>query len=168
MSSFISLPNVDIIGNESNELEYIYCSKEEAIERQRLIDIHPLEATDKTSSLVTSKRIYDPTRIVKKFRRSGTSNLHLSKTIRTTIQLHSTVDYLLYNIWLNNIKNDQFPLELRYSFIMDRLRAIQQEIFTNEMISIDLAYLLYKISNFYINLLYICTNNIYNDNDRLL
>lgn len=146
------------------QLEYIYCTKEEAIERQRVTDIHPLEATDETSSLITSKRVYDPTKVVKKFNRSGTLNLHSSSTIRTTTQLNSTVDYLFYNIWLNNSKSDQFPLEMRYSFIMDRLRAIQQEIFTNEMISNELAYLLYKICNFYINCLYICSNNIYNFN----
>ena len=105
--------------------EFCYCSLEEAEYRQRTDDVHILEATDTTRHLKTKERIVDKYRIVKKFIRSGSLDLHKSFTPRTLSQLESTVTYLLLEIW-NGYKNDANMLPVVYAFVQDRIQAVRQ------------------------------------------
>ena len=105
--------------------EYCYCSLQEAEYRQRTEDVHMLEATDTTRHLQITKRVVDKYRIVKKFVRSGSLDLHKSFTPRTLSQLESTVIYLLLEIWDVN-KNDENMLPIVYAFVQDRIQAVRQ------------------------------------------
>ena len=108
---------------------YSYCSLQEAEYRQRTEDVHMLEATDATRLLRINERVVDPQRIVKKFIRSGSLDLHKSFTHRSLSQLESTVTYLLMEIW-NVYKDDENLLPVVYAFVQDRMQAVRQDVIT--------------------------------------
>ena len=106
-------------------IEYCYCSLQEAEYRQRTQDVHMLEATDETRHVKSKDRVVDTYRIVKKFIRSGSLDLHKSFTPRTLSQLESTVTYLLLDIW-NVYMDDEHMLPIVYTFVQDRMQAVRQ------------------------------------------
>ncbi len=112
---------------------YAYCSEVEARERQSRYDIDPLEATEATKLERRELREHDPLKIIKKFNRSAAGEDMQSKyaSSRSNEELYSCALYLqdLWNINKNNAFNT-------YGFIMDRIRAIRQEIVI-ENITVD-------------------------------
>jgi hypothetical protein len=87
-----------------------------------------------------SARRADPYRMVRRFYRSGTENLHYDDVdgdVRDLDQLRESIAYLLA-IWRNVIRDDEADaklsssgvdlLDLAYSFIMDRLAAVRQDL----------------------------------------
>lgn len=111
-------------------VNYCYCSQAEARARQASSDIHYLEATVETRDFRSKDRLFDPCRVVSKYSRSaaGTSSSSSSggaETGRTFEQLEETVRYLNMTIW----RDDKVGrIEMKYEFVMDRLRAVAQEL----------------------------------------
>ena len=144
-------------GNNNDDDEYVYCNKNEAIQRQNDHDIHQLESTNDTSHFDITKRIMLPSRIVKRYLRSSSNDVYKSYEPRTSEQLIKTVHYLLSKIWFigNNDHNHHhvltFPLSIRYSFIMDRLQAVRQELVLCETPSDVSIPILCNICQYYIH-----------------
>jgi len=142
---------------------FLMCCEEEALERQRHDDIHPLESTIDTAMLPSSKRVFDSGMVVRKFIRSGAgADLH-SKPHRTVDQLQVTVDYLIRVVWKADGCSDlmrhirEFTIATRYGFVMDRLQAVRQEIVSRNITSEGITHLLEKCVLYYVVSLYECT-----------
>jgi len=58
-------------GSNEDDDDWKYCSSFEGRERQRLLDVHALEATSGTAHLPMNRRRLDPKKAVRKFVRSG-------------------------------------------------------------------------------------------------
>ena len=98
---------------------WVYCSEEEGLDRERMLDVHVLEATDETKALAPSKRLIDPSKAVRKFIRSGGDNLHQKLPPRSIEALHSELSVTAL---------DRRPDGVHYAFVMDRMNAIRQEL----------------------------------------
>lgn len=154
--------------------EYQYCSREESIERQRNGDVHLLEATIETADpkLPLSSRIMDKARAVKKFTRSGSSDLHKTYKRRSQMQLSATSRYLICDIWWQTFsspfhervlsKRDACDIDIsaKYTFVMDRLQSVRQDITSASMFNSDpvaIADLLKLLIYFYVHSMHIIT-----------
>lgn len=161
--------------------DYIFCSRGEVFERARICDVHLLEATSESadSRLPLSLRVIDPSRAVKKFTRSGSSDLHKTYEPRSFPQLQATVQYLLRDIWWQSTSQfidgrNRHPsgksgsdVSSAYTFVMDRLQAVRQDIISLNMFlsnPTDVIKLLKDIIIFYINSMYLITS----DYDRIV
>jgi SAC3/GANP family len=146
--------------------DYRFCSKEEVDERQRTGEIHILEATIETadSRLPLSSRLIDRSRAVRKFVRSGSSDLQKRYLSRTPDQLHATTHYLICNIWHCTPplrRNSGCSVSSTYAFVMDRLLAVRQEITSLSLSSSDPLFavsLLKSMVHFYINSMHVLTS----------
>ena len=146
--------------------DYIFCSKEEVDERQRTGEIHILEATIETADLrlPLSSRLIDRSRAVRKFVRSGSSDLQKRYLSRTPHQLHATTHYLICNIWHCTPplrRNSGCSVSSTYAFVMDRLLAVRQEITSLSLSSSDPLFavsLLKSMVHFYINSMHVLTS----------
>jgi SAC3/GANP family len=146
--------------------DYRFCSKEEVDERQRTGEIHILEATIETadSRLLLSSRLIDRSRAVRKFVRSGSSDLQKRYLSRTPDQLHATTHYLICNIWHRTPPlrcNSGCSVSSTYAFVMDRLLAVRQEITSLSLSSSDPLFavsLLKSMVHFYINSMHVLTS----------
>jgi len=149
--------------DNDNDDDYMYCNKNEAIQRQNDHDIHQLESTNETSHLDITKRIMLPSRIVKRYLRSSSNDMYKSYEPRTSKQLIKTVHYLLSKIWFinNNDHNHHhvltFPLSVRYNFIMDRLQAVRQELVLCETPSDIAIPILCNVCQYYIHSMHTCS-----------
>lgn len=163
--------------------DYRFCSFAEALERQRVCDIHILEATFETadSKIPPSARILDKARAVKKFTRSGSSDLHRVYEPRNLTQLVATAHYLILDVWWNLARNSNCVrlqhtscnrggrnFGSAYSFVMDRLQAIRQDIVsqsTFEKNSVATIELLRSMVHFYVESMHCITStaNLYHD-----
>lgn len=123
--------------------EYRFCSQKEFKVRQKQFDVHFLEATDATKSLPPSLRVMDPCRAVRRFYRPGTENLHLTSVDRRSIfQLEDTLNYLC-SLWHLHVvkKNPAQRLEgcvLCYSFLMDRISGVRQDMINQSGLMLQL------------------------------
>ena len=117
--------------------DYCYCSRTEAQYRQQTGDIHVLETTDETKTKSVKHRVADKRRVVKKFVRSGSSDLHKSYAPRTLDQLDATVTYLLIDVWSDARNQGDDLLPILYAFVMDRLQAVRQDIITEGHFAAD-------------------------------
>ena len=155
--------NNSISKGNDNDDDYMYCNKNEAVQRQKDHDIHQLESTNDTSHFDITKRIMLPSRIVKRYLRSSSNDIYKSYEPRTSEQLIKTVHYLLSKIWFigNNDHNHHyvltFPLSVRYSFIMDRLQAVRQELVLCETPSDVSIPILCNICQYYIHSMHTCS-----------
>ena len=103
---------------------YAYCSEQEALDRQSSFDIDPLESTELTKVERRELRVHDPLKIIKKFYRSAAGEDMQSKyPSRNNDKLYSCALYL-HALWSSNKANACNT----YGFIMDRIRAIRQEL----------------------------------------
>jgi len=103
---------------------YAYCSAQEALERQSNHDIDPLESTESTKVERRELRQHDPLKIIKKFHRSAVGeDMQSNYPSRSSHALYSCALYLC-DLWNSNKTNSCNT----YVFIMDRMRAIRQEI----------------------------------------
>ena len=138
------------------------------LDRGRFSDIHILEATPETSDAKypLQARVIDASRAVKKFTRSGSSDLHKTYEPRTLSQLEDTVQYLLRDIWWSScsisFEGSSQRLSCRsasnvssaYTFVMDRLQAVRQDIISLNMFEsnpIAVIQMLRTVLIFYIN-----------------
>jgi SAC3/GANP family len=159
-----------MLGNE----EYQFCSREEVIERQKNGDVHLLEATIATADpkLPLSSRIMDKARAVKKFTRSGSSDLHKTYGRRGQKQLTATSRYLIYDIWWSTFTSPchegvfskrnacDIDISTKYTFVMDRLQSVRQDITSSSMFNSDpvaIADLLKLLIYFYVHSMHIIT-----------
>ena len=163
--------------------DYRFCSTAEVLERQRVCDIHILEATFETANLKIppSARIFDKARAVKKFTRSGSSDLHKVYEPRNLTQLMATAHYLISDIWWDLARNtncvrlqhtscnrDGHNFGSAYSFVMDRLQAVRQDIVsqsTFEKNSVATIELLKSMVHFYVESMHCITStaNLHHD-----
>ncbi len=103
---------------------YAYCSEKEALDRQSSFDIDLLESTELTKVERRELRVHDPLKIIKKFYRSAAGEDMQSKyPPRNNDKLYSCALYL-HDLWSSNKDNACNT----YGFIMDRIRAIRQEL----------------------------------------
>ena len=121
---------------------WVYCSEEEGLDRERMLDVHVLEATDETKALAPSKRLIDPSKAVRKFIRSGGDNLHQKLPPRSIEALRATASYLS-QLWI------EAPDGVHYAFVMDRMNAIRQELVSRES-TIESLRLLLHLARLYI------------------
>ena len=155
--------------------EYMFCSRGEVLERARICDVHLFEATDESSDRKNpmSCRVMDPCRAVRKFTRSGSSDLHKTYEPRSFTQLHATVHYLLGDIWWqstnqscnrwnrNLLGKSGSDLGLAYTFVMDRLQAVRQDIISLNIFQSNpfgAIKLLRDIIIFYVNSMHLITS----------
>jgi hypothetical protein len=146
--------------------DYRFCSKEEVDERQRTGEIHILEATIETadSRLPLLSRLIDRSRAVKKFVRSGSSDLQKRYLSRTPDQLQATARYLICDIWhcIPPLRrNSGCSVSSTYAFVMDRLLAVRQEITSLSLSSSDPLFalsILKSMVHFYINSMHVLTS----------
>lgn len=154
--------------------EYQFCSREEIIERQKNGDVHLLEATIETADpkLPLSSRIMDKSRAVKKFTRSGSSDLHKTYERRSQKQLTATSRYLICDIWwhsftspfnervLSKKNHCDIDISAKYTFVMDRLQSVRQDITSSSMFDsnpLAIADLLKLLIYFYMHSMHIIT-----------
>lgn len=152
--------------------EYQFCSREEVIERQKNGDVHILEATIETADpkLPISSRIMDRARAVKKFTRSGSSDLHKTYESRSRKQLSVTSRYLICDVWWSTFTSrfhERSPspryargidISAKYTFVMDRLQSVRQDITSSSMFNSDpvaVADLLKLLVHFYVHSMHI-------------
>lgn len=128
-----------------------FCSAEEGQERERENDVHSLER----SSSVLGK--LDPRLAVRKFVRSDGTNRHSLYPRRSTAQLEATVRHLL-GLWVTAATATAGVSEA-YSFVMDRLAAVKQElsVYAAETPASDRLRLLVPLCRFYIGSLAHCS-----------
>ena len=117
--------------------EWTMCSFEEASDRQRFKELSPLECTDSSYNAHPRERIPDPSRCVKKYRRSaagggvGDSNANERRSID---DLEATVDYLVGIIFCaqtaSKESNARVSLLQSIFFVDDRIRAVQVDLTT--------------------------------------
>jgi hypothetical protein len=155
--------------------EYQFCSREEVFERQKNGDVHILEATTATADpkLPLSSRIMDKARAVKKFTRSGSSDLHKTYGQRNQKQLTATSRYLICDIWwrtftspfhervLSKRNSCDIDISAKYTFVMDRLQSVRQDITSSSMFNSDpvaIADLLKLLIYFYVHSMHIITS----------
>ena len=108
------------------------CSASECIERERCLDVHPLEADDMNGSIsyetIASNvhRKIDPAKAVKKFRRpaAGAPPPKASE-IRTPETIMKTLAFLMGPQILGRA---DVPLSVRAAFIRDRGRALRSDL----------------------------------------
>lgn len=153
----------------------MFCSRGEVLERARICDVHLFEATDGSSDRKNpiSCRVIDPSRAVRKFTRSGSSDLHKTYEPRSFAQLQATVHYLLRDIWWQSTKQScdrgnqhllgksGSDLGLAYTFVMDRLQAVRQDIISLNMFVSNphgVVKLLRDIIIFYVNSMHLITS----------
>jgi SAC3/GANP family len=154
--------------------EYQFCSQEEVLERQKNGDVHILEATTATAdpNLPLSSRIMDKARAVKKFTRSGSSDLHKTYGQRNQKQLTATSRYLICDIWWRTFTSPfhdrvlskrnacDIDISSKYTFVMDRLQSVRQDITSSSMFNSDpvaIADLLKLLIYFYVHSMHIIT-----------
>lgn len=126
---------------------YTMCSQEECRFRQHSGEISAFEATPETAAQPPSKRKLDPTKTVKKYRRSaaGTSR-DQQYPPRTLAQLSLTVDYLAnLLIYWEKLPQPMASLLDLVNFLEDRLRAIQVDLVVSQMASKQIQYQMMKI-----------------------
>jgi hypothetical protein len=150
---------------------YVFCSKEEASERHRICDVHILECTDDTADirLPLNARVIDKSRACKKFTRSGSSDLHKTYEPRTLLQLDATIQYLLHDIWWcshtifdEDSTRNRGGISSAYTFVMDRLQAVRQDIISECMFLTDpfaVINMFQSIVHFYIQSMHVITSH---------
>ena len=139
-----------------------YCSPEECAYRQRTGDVHMLEATDETRRLPVNRRVADARRIVKKFVRSGSSELHKSYAPRTLAQLQATVMYLLHSVWWVR-RGDAAALPVVYAFVADRVQAVRQDVITDNHFQADsvaVVSLFEQLVRFYVDSMHVALGTV--------
>lgn len=103
----------------------------------------------------------NPDRMVKEFSRSAAgSNLLVAEQLRPMPVLEKSVDYLI-----KLFKRKEDNLQAVYNFIMDRFRAIRQDMVIQRLTADDCILLVEKMLPFYIETEYICSTtdvNFYN------
>lgn len=179
--SILVLPDSSVSCARSSWAPYRFCSQWEAKNREKLLDIHFLEATDATFQLSPAHRVMDPCRAVKKYCRTGTENHHLKTQARSIEELKDTVEYLITDIWQKKIilphfscnndtvhsydgQCDKALFSCCYGFCMDRLAAVRQEIVTYRMNDQAVVTLLMRIVWFYSHSLY-ASNTVLDERD---
>jgi hypothetical protein len=142
---------------------WVFCSEEEGRSRERMLDVHVLEATDETKALAPSRRLIDPLRAVRKFIRSGGDNLHNRLPPRSIEALRSTARYLS-QLWIQSREASRTSKEgesagVHYAFIMDRINAIRQELVGRQP-TMEIMRLLLHISRLYIYMEMCCQESL--------
>lgn len=126
---------------------WTFCSEEEGRDRLKENDVHPLERLD------------FPALAVRKFIRSDGTDRHLAYPRRSIPQLEATTRHL-FALWTPNAAGgrDDAAESAAYSFVMDRLAAVRQElsVYANETSGKDRLGLLAPMSRFYIYLQAYC------------
>ena len=142
-------------------MEWLYCSQEEGLQREQMFDVHILEASEETKHLSSNRRKIDSRRAVRKFIRSGGDNLHLRLPSRSLEQLKATAAYLTQT-WYSQACSDVQSSSARaaqldsigvlYSFVMDRVNAIRQELVSEKWVGMETVRLLLALCRLYIYL----------------
>ena len=131
------------------------CSRQEILFRQRSGEISIFEATDDTVDKPPSKQKLDPTRAVKKYRRSAAGTRkdqqYPPRTIGALIQ---TVDYLS-DLFINWQQRPSLSIVELVNFLEDRIRAVQVDLVISQMASKQLQY---KIVKFHILSMYLLSD----------
>ena len=139
--------------NEQNmKIEpYTMCSRKEVNFRQRSNEISVFEATIETADRPPSDRQLDPTRAVKKYRRSAAGGIGKDQQYppRNLDELYRTVEYLIDMLihWQTSLRLTAPAtsfLELVH-FVEDRIRAIQVDLVTSQYASKEIQYKIVKI-----------------------
>jgi hypothetical protein len=165
------------------DMVWQFCSEQEGLDRERMLDVHILEATDESKGLNIDRRKIDPYRAVRKFVRSS-GDVDLNKyPIRTDGQMKGSMEYLLklfinthvacmqvHNTNKNNrndsgrsnmMKKDQQNVDdivgTCYTFCMNRLNALRQEFTIGQIKPTQMIPLLQYVCKFYIVLDVLCT-----------
>lgn len=133
-------------------MDWQYCSPEEGLSRERLLDVHILEATDETARGPSNQRKIDGTKAVRKFIRSGGDNLHSRLPPRSLDSLRKTVAYLTHMWYLRatEVDEDDRAVAVCYHFVMDRLNAVRQELVSEKRKGLEVLRLLLSIVRTYI------------------
>lgn len=125
------------------------CSRREVDFRQGSSEVSVFEATPETATRPPSGRKLDPTRAVKKYRRSaaGTSKHHKYPP-RSIPNLYLTVDYLA-NLLVNwqralHMTSTSSFMDL-INFLEDRIRAVQVDLVVSGHASKEIQYKIVKI-----------------------
>eukprot|EP00980_Cylindrotheca_fusiformis_P027222 scaffold19424_cov142-Cylindrotheca_fusiformis.AAC.6 len=116
-----NMKNLSVIG------AYKFCSKQECEERQKLKQVHELEATLETCTLPQAQRVLDPCLAVSKYKRSAAGTEHAT---RPTSTLERTLKHLQYICATRRATPDHPPVqntEVLAEFVVDRLRACQSD-----------------------------------------
>lgn len=116
-----------------------FCSEEEGRDRLKENDVHPLERLD------------FPALAVRKFIRSDGTDRHLAYPRRSIPQLEATNRHL-FGLWTDAVGGrDDAAESAAYSFVMDRLAAVRQElsVYANETTTTDRLGLLAPMCRFY-------------------
>jgi hypothetical protein len=126
------------------------CSEEEALDRERCMEVSVFEATDATRALAQNRRRIDPSRAVKKYRRSaaGSKAAEDASSLRTVEALQKTTLYLL-TLFREGLEGLDEPLHAVYTFVEDRIRAVRQDL-TVQRMEISAVPLLECAARFYI------------------
>ncbi|GLV42156.1 uncharacterized protein CBL_04886 [Carabus blaptoides fortunei] len=120
------------------------CSDEEIIQRQREGLLHALEIIPGLKN--GSRPIANRNRVVKEFTRSAAGrNSQNVNNLRTIGALLETINYLLHDV----ITADHVPWNVRYDFIMDRLRAVRQDMVIQNLSRSACISILQPIVKFY-------------------
>lgn len=136
----------------------MYCSKEELARRLIEHDIHVLECTPQTAALDAAQRKVDPSRVVARFSRCGPIKGYGAIAIRNRSQLLSSLSYLIQNVWFDQSLPwpTNIAIALKYSFCMDRIAAIRQEITMSGEVDSTILWMYINMAEFYAQAGYEC------------
>jgi hypothetical protein len=123
----------------SSSSPYLMCSHQECQDREKWGQVSVWEATAETRHFGSAKhRRMDPSRAVKKYRRSAAGTSHLDSTPRTLTQLGATINHLVHLLAtmgkFNDDDNDNGDESVSTSFVdlinfvEDRIRAVQVDL----------------------------------------
>ena len=111
--------------------------------------VHILECTEQNSN---GKLMPEPQKMVKEFSRSAAGcDLMVAEHLRPTNVLEKTVDYLL-SVYKERKKE---KWDLVYNFVVDRLRAVRQDMVVQRLNAKDSLFLLEKMIPFYVEAEYL-------------
>jgi len=116
-------------------------SKEEISFRQKVFDIHQLEATDETRHLSSNLRKFDVRRGIKKFTRTSEDKFRFP--VRSFGDLDITVNYLT-ELYSTDSTDET------YSFVMDRMRCVGVDLIISGEKEKKTLGIYYKMIRFYI------------------
>jgi len=112
------------------------CSPNEASDRKAFKELSQFECTSSSYNSHPRNRIPDPTKCVKKYRRSAAGGgVHIEEGEKRSLgDLEVSVDYLLGVIYAKQQSDgmeEQFSLVKTVNFVDDRLRAVQVDLTTS-------------------------------------
>eukprot|EP00977_Amphora_coffeiformis_P011883 scaffold2914_cov178-Amphora_coffeaeformis.AAC.2 len=128
---------------------YTMCSRKEVNFRQKSAEISVFEATLETADRPPSDRQLDPTKAVKKYRRSAAGGISKDQQYppRSLEALHRTIHYLtdLLIHWQTTLQPTPTSsfLDLVH-FVEDRLRAVQVDLVVSQYASKEMQYNMVK------------------------